>query len=149
MQRVKELTEWNNNSVKISNGNPNGNRTKRLCDITGRKAELANIVVQVVSIHPSVSDHKCVFITVWDGSDPVCQTLDHTGKGKALDEPPAELADLAEGRTYDIQAFENHAENALYLKPGQMLLMLSLSVELVTPKMLILSAIHGFIHHTV
>ena len=54
-------------------------------------------MVQVVFIHQFVTDHSCFFLTVWDRSKPLFHTLNHTRKGKALDEPPTELADQAEG----------------------------------------------------
>ena len=64
MQRVKKLKEWDHRSVKVSNRNPNpnGSRPKRLCDISGRKAEWAGIMEQEVSVHKSVTDPSLVFL---------------------------------------------------------------------------------------
>lgn len=148
-ERVSELKRWSAASHRLNNSTRLLTQTKVLSEISGEEEDWLNAFVQVISVHPSNINPMHVFITVWDSSKTTCQTYNDTRKRGALQEPPMELRNLATNRTIDIQAYDNHAEKAMQLKPGQIVMVKCLHITLVDKNMLKGAGLQGFINETV
>ncbi|XP_065067804.1 uncharacterized protein LOC135693286 isoform X2 [Rhopilema esculentum] len=87
----------------------------RLSDIKP-DGKCINILVQVVSVHLSVSDSSCLILRVWDGTQPNCQSFSYgrTKDFKHVNDVPRHV----EKRSISVSLHGNHVANGLEAVPG-------------------------------